>query len=543
MRFSLVHDEANNLFDRSYAFDQAGRLTQALTGHEARGEQFGPLSAYNETFQYDAFGNTTGRNTRWWSHQYNAGTSYQNNRQPADIYDSDGRVLADHQNTSYSKTINYTYDVRGLKTSARQGDNSNSATHDYDGDGQRVKIVATLTENSVTTTTTTYEISSSVLAGAVIEEVDAQGTKTAQHVYTSSGIELASGKAETTMVFKHRDPVTSVEQLSWTNAANSGRTEFDPLAGDVGEYEPVEDDPGRDFPMSVSHPSEPMNLCVLDGLPSDCPAAQSFGRESSKTVFMSWMDAPHDSVAMLRFYNRSGEERRLAGYLQLMPDGGMGYVPIGATFDGDLFSVPLDNGANGMGFVSQLYAGGMMNFNPQNRVQGPREIHTNPKNQNCFISVSFEQGTFYDTAGNLPNGPSTYEGNYGLGFTVSGKVGRGGVGKIGDDPNPENSKGTATIFQLTADYIESNGRVLRDLSLHSDFNTKSNYEATGNTFSWYDHPDSPTPGNQITGYVRKMAFQVSVKNGNHFCSKTFSAIFTFNGQWSTRWQEGYGYYK
>ena len=203
-RISFVHDEANNLFDRSYAFDHAGRLTQALTGHEARGEEFGPLSAYNESFQYDAFDNLAGRNTRWWSHQYNAATTSQNNRQSGYIYDSDGRVLADHQNTSCATAINYTYDVRGLKTSARQGDNSNNATHDYDGDGQRTKIVTTLTQNSVTTTTTTYELRSSVLAGQVIQEVDGQGAKTAQHVYTSSGIELASGKAETTMVFKRR---------------------------------------------------------------------------------------------------------------------------------------------------------------------------------------------------------------------------------------------------------------------------------------------------------------------------------------------------
>jgi len=34
--------------------------------------------------------------------------------------------------------------VRGLKTSARQGDNSNLATHEFDGDGRRAKISMSL---------------------------------------------------------------------------------------------------------------------------------------------------------------------------------------------------------------------------------------------------------------------------------------------------------------------------------------------------------------------------------------------------------------
>jgi len=88
--------------------------------------------------------------------------------------------------------------------------------------------------------------------------------------------------------------------------------------------------------------------------------------------------------------------------------------------------------------------------------------------------VSFEQGTFYEGNGELPNGPSSVktegEDFFGLGFTVSGRVSGGaGVGKIGDDTNPENPKGKWMMYQF-ADRIESNGQVHRNWPLHDDLN-------------------------------------------------------------------------
>jgi hypothetical protein len=182
--------------------------------------------------------------------------------------------------------------------------------------------------------------------------------------------------------------------------------------------------------------------------------------------------------------------------------------------------------------------------NPQNSPSGqdPRSISA-PPNKTCSLTVSFEQGTFYNGNGELPNGPSSnktlgYD-SYGLGFTISGKVASGGIGKIGDDPNPENPKGRWKIYQLTADRITANGQVIRDQELRSDLNTQSYYDASGKTFSWYDHPGSPTPGDLIKGYERNMKFQVSAYDGRHFCSVTFSATFTFNGAWSVHWKKGY----
>ena len=103
-------------------------------------------------------------------------------------------------------------------------------------------------ENSVTTTTTTYEVRSSVLQGQIIQEMGGTGTKGFQYIYTTGGTELAKGTAETTMVFKHVDPVTGTEQLSWTNGPNNGRTELDPLGGDVGLQPPDVEIPDNDLP-------------------------------------------------------------------------------------------------------------------------------------------------------------------------------------------------------------------------------------------------------------------------------------------------------
>src|SRR2546430_2942378 len=99
-------EEGYHNFDRSYNYDHAARLTQALTGNEARGGSTadGP---YNETYQYDALNHMTNRMNRIWSKPPDGFThAYVNNRiqeWPAQ-YDADGNDLSDG-----------TYDAAGRK--------------------------------------------------------------------------------------------------------------------------------------------------------------------------------------------------------------------------------------------------------------------------------------------------------------------------------------------------------------------------------------------------------------------------------------------
>ena len=65
-RVSFASSIGNNTFDRAYSYDQVGRLTQGLTGSEARGGTTadGP---YKQTYGYDVWDNLTSRHNRFWS--------------------------------------------------------------------------------------------------------------------------------------------------------------------------------------------------------------------------------------------------------------------------------------------------------------------------------------------------------------------------------------------------------------------------------------------------------------------------------------------
>jgi len=99
---------------------------------------------------------------------------------------------------------------------------------------------------------------------------------------------------------------------------------------------------------------------------------------------------------------------------------------------------------------------------PQNTLteDDPVTIPGQGNSTNCSISVSFELGTYYDNAKTLPNGPTTFNNgsHLGLGFTVTGTAKTdGGVGKIGEDVNPQNPKGAWKIDQWTSNYATKDG--------------------------------------------------------------------------------------
>lgn len=60
-RLKFSHDLLNPQLDRSYGHDHAGRITEALSGAEARNE--GPTNSrpYQQSFVYDPLGHLTAR--------------------------------------------------------------------------------------------------------------------------------------------------------------------------------------------------------------------------------------------------------------------------------------------------------------------------------------------------------------------------------------------------------------------------------------------------------------------------------------------------
>jgi hypothetical protein len=150
--------------DRSWYYDQVGRLDVAYTGSEARAtigtDTWGhPDGPYAHDYNYDVWGNITSR-VGWggWNPQYTA--SFNNKNQmltnPANgasfTYDAAG-------NTTYDGGQVFTYDALGKQVTS----NWEGLQQSYDGDGLRAKKVM----NGVAS----YYLRSSVLGGQVISEL------------------------------------------------------------------------------------------------------------------------------------------------------------------------------------------------------------------------------------------------------------------------------------------------------------------------------------------------------------------------------------
>lgn len=339
-RVSFIADNADHNFDRSYIYnDPTGRLTQALTGYEARGQQSGALSPYKETFQYDVWGNTTDRFTRHWSYQTGmqgyrnsiqwvstGPVIYQNNRNPNWTYDTDGRLT--------NGGASYTYDASGRKISESGG--GNSTTESYDGDGRRLKHVAAKTTRtgqppvSTTTTTTLYEVRSSVLGGALLQNLDTQGASTFNYIYSNGGSLIAKGTTSA-MTFVNYDPVTSTEQESVANASAVTRAELDPVGADVGTTNPYDtiEEPDRDLPIGFHGSPTQANNCLIDNMSGDCRDAILLVNNGGATISFRQDPLPSASYdanghghLLIFGYNRGSGVGQLGHWDETSRDGG-----------------------------------------------------------------------------------------------------------------------------------------------------------------------------------------------------------------------------
>jgi len=111
LRFSS--ESLEHRYDRSYSYEH-GRITQALSGAEARNEGTTNDRPYNETFTYDPLGHLTHRDSKIWTWQspYSIPETYSNNRSSAANYDAEG-------NQTGNVDATYTFDSAGnIKTVA-----------------------------------------------------------------------------------------------------------------------------------------------------------------------------------------------------------------------------------------------------------------------------------------------------------------------------------------------------------------------------------------------------------------------------------------
>jgi hypothetical protein len=286
-------DNTDAVKDRAYRYDQAGRLSEGLSGAEARGLSVVD-GVYRQSYQYDAWSNLTGRAVnRFWSGGEPFSISYVNNREPGATYDADGRVTRDTSGRTH------VYDAAGRQTQTSEASQASSwagglllsgaslsplaskawpstpaseasltisptpasgrrpqpsapaggyyttttltITESYDGDGSSLKRVERKVQSTpnyqpVITERVDYYLRSSVLEGKVITELDSAGQKTKTHVYAGSE-EIAEQRlynngSQQSIWWQHLNPVTG------TRFDGSLKKEYDPFGLELGDTDP-----------------------------------------------------------------------------------------------------------------------------------------------------------------------------------------------------------------------------------------------------------------------------------------------------------------
>ncbi|MGH9904193.1 MAG: hypothetical protein ACRD8U_01270, partial [Pyrinomonadaceae bacterium] len=208
--------------DRSYEYDQVGRLSWTYTGAEASahaingqwGTQNGPYAQANF---YDQHGNITQRDG-WGAANALFTASYTNNRKNGFTYDLAGNLTNDQGQT-------FAFDATGQQVSASYS--GYLLQQVYDGDTLRVKK----TDNGFNV----YYLRSSLLGGQVVAEVAYNaGSWVWQRGYVQLGGQLLAVQEDGVVRWVHEDPITKTKRM--TNSAGTAISTivFDPWGGDVG---------------------------------------------------------------------------------------------------------------------------------------------------------------------------------------------------------------------------------------------------------------------------------------------------------------------
>jgi YD repeat-containing protein len=268
----FVHNTTDAKFDRSYSYDHAGRLTHVASGGNANLSS-SPVP-FDEIFEYNTWGNTTHRVTDHWAEdEFLDLATYTNGRRSGWGYDADGRIKTIDNRT-------YTYDAAGDNVSLvgqRWTGGSYVFTTNasaFDGDGQKVR--------ETTDFSSTYYLRSSVLGGAVVEELSSSGQKQVGYVYTPGG-ELLARQQGDLVFWKHMSP-SGTSQYEFATSPTNGEVvhhaEFDPLGaiirlvppptpahhGDAGDISSN----GGAIDGRFASIENPGAGCILDGVDTSC---------------------------------------------------------------------------------------------------------------------------------------------------------------------------------------------------------------------------------------------------------------------------------
>jgi YD repeat-containing protein len=293
-RVQFVHFPGNPSFDRKYSYDHVGRLSEGLSGTDARGEPYDSNNPnpYKQTYSYDVWGNMTGRSNRWWTLDQGAFTvTYTNDR------NTDGNIPWQYDaagNIKHNGAGNYTYDTAGRM---KQFDSVNTIfiTQLYDGDGlpgYRLETHPGLTDRA-----TIYYVRSSVLGGQAITELKANGGKRRTYVYLN-GAEIARQEKMSTdhVTWIGRDPITGDDDITRDPLGGYIGGEFDVLVPDYAKLKG--DAPTHD---READPFDSGSGCTIDGIVIDCSTFASMVNNGAVSVASAFGGKVFGDVSHLGF--------------------------------------------------------------------------------------------------------------------------------------------------------------------------------------------------------------------------------------------------
>ncbi len=328
----FMHDAVDDRFDRSYGYDHRTMLKEAFSGSEARDfvnntTTSGWTGPYHQVYQYDAFGNMTQRDSRFWSETDVFTASYSNHRRTETgyTYDADGNLIQDPD-------VSYGFDAAGNNTSLT----SQGVTHttSFDGDGQMVKKVQT---SSGTTISTIIYLRSSVLGGRVVTELNAQGQKQVGYVF--AGSEVLARQVNNIVSWEHRDPLTGSRVDSRADGNFDRISQLDPMGVDVGfadpflfccDAPPIQPEQRTFYLLDGS--GVPDGRCTLDGIAIDCGWAFQLIDNGAA------VQCPNNDCGprVMDTFDRNGNflGRVLSQPFQAFADGFSGFLPPGARYEG-----------------------------------------------------------------------------------------------------------------------------------------------------------------------------------------------------------------
>jgi hypothetical protein len=268
-RLRFAEDLADSQFDRSYSYDHAGRLAEAHTDAQARGEQAsgGP---YQQTYAYDAFDHSTGRTTALWSENYGDTGQYVNDRRTNWGYDAAGNLTNDQMRQ-------YVFDAAGRMKSF----NSGLQSYSYDGEGGVARVTRQIEG------VTLYNLRSSVLGGAVVSQLKPQSNApdVRQDIIYADGEVLARhdvGVTTEQVSWDHTDAASTKVQetgMGTLGAFSSASVQLDPVGASMGNADPAQfeepppppDETNPEYPV-YGNPRHPGGMgCASNLVPVLCP--------------------------------------------------------------------------------------------------------------------------------------------------------------------------------------------------------------------------------------------------------------------------------